>query len=58
MSFQYDTVVNFRYDDVEFVLKTGDLMTKNMMRLATREGFMIADLIQAYIAAHVSRSKK
>lgn len=59
MSFSYDTVVNFRYDDVEFVIKTGDLMTKQMMRLATREGFVIADLIQAYIQAHVnSRAKK
>lgn len=50
----FDTIVNFRFDDSEFVMKTGDLMTKAMLRLQTKEGFEIADLIQAYIQEQVN----
>ena len=44
----YDTVVNFRFDESELVMKLGDLMTKSMLQLQTKEGFEIADLIQSH----------
>jgi len=57
MTTAYDTIVNFRFDDGEFVMKTGDLMTKNVIRFQTPQGFEIADLIQAYILMRVSEAK-
>jgi len=53
----YDTIVNFRFDDGEFVMKTGDLMTKNMVSFQTSQGFEIADLIQCYILLRMNEAK-
>jgi len=50
----FDSIVNFRYDDSEFVMKTGDLMTKAMIRFETIEGFAISDVIQGYINNYIS----
>lgn len=50
----YDSIVNFRFDEAEFVMKTGDLMNKAMLSMHTNEGFAIADLIQSYIQARVT----
>ena len=57
LSCTFDTIVNFRFDDTEFVMKTGDLMTKAMLRLQTKEGYEIADLIQCYIQVQVASQK-
>ena len=37
MSAQFDEVINFRFDDSEFVIKVGDLMSKVMVVFVTHE---------------------
>jgi len=57
LSTSFDSIVNFRFDESEFVMKTGDLMNKSMLRLQTKQGFEIADLIQSYIQFHVNKTQ-
>jgi hypothetical protein len=46
----YDNIMNFRYDEKEFVLRAGNnLGSKTLLRFETRQGFVIADLINSYI---------
>jgi len=54
ISYGYDEIVNFRYDDNEFVMRTGDLMQKRIIRCQTTQGFVIADLIHSYVQYHMS----
>lgn len=49
----YENVVNFRYDDNEFVVRTGDSNYPGMIRFQTRQGFVIADLIHSYIHVRI-----
>ena len=58
MQTPYDSIVNFRYDESEFILKTGDLMSKSMVRFYTKDGFALADLVQGYIRYHVNKRQK
>ena len=37
MSAQFDEIINFRFDDSEFVIKVGDLMSKVMVVFVTHE---------------------
>ncbi|KAJ3044171.1 Unconventional myosin-VIIb [Rhizophlyctis rosea] len=57
-SYVYDEIVNFRYDDNEFVVRVGDLLQKKIIRCQTDQGFVIADLIHCYVQYHMEcRSK-
>lgn len=55
ISYGYDEIVNFRYDDNEFVMRTGDLMQKRIVRCQTNQGFVIADLIHSYVQYHMNQ---
>lgn len=47
--FNYDNIMNFRYDDREFIIRGGGGGGKTLVRFETRQGFVIADLIHTYI---------
>jgi hypothetical protein len=49
--FTYDNIMNFRYDDNEFVIRSSSGQAKTLVRFETRQGFVIADLVHTYIKA-------
>lgn len=51
-TFSFENIMNFRYDEKEFVLRSSAGQGpggKMLLRFETRQGFVIADLINSYI---------
>ncbi|KAJ3328010.1 Unconventional myosin-XV [Gonapodya sp. JEL0774] len=55
-NYGYDEIINFRYDENEFVMRTGDMMQKRVIRFQTNQGFVIADLIHSYVQYHLRQN--
>jgi myosin-15 len=50
----FEEIVSCQYDDSEFSIKLGDLLSSNAIRFVTPEGFTIGNLIAAYIRHHMN----
>jgi myosin heavy subunit len=53
-NFDYNELINYKYDDYEFVMRIGNLMKKKIIRIQTNQGLIIVDLIDSYVKYHIA----
>ncbi|KAI9142865.1 hypothetical protein BKA69DRAFT_219046 [Paraphysoderma sedebokerense] len=58
MNVGFDEVISFHIENGEFIIRTGDMMKKRVIKLTTDQGFLLQDLFQKYLDNYQKEKSK